>query len=36
VLLVEQSGLLAPAHDRAERVLRQLSVDRSTADAPNS
>jgi DNA-binding CsgD family transcriptional regulator len=36
VLLVEQSGLLAPAHDRAERLLRQLSADRSTIDALRS
>jgi DNA-binding CsgD family transcriptional regulator len=36
VLLVEQSGLLQPAHDRAERLLRQLSADRSTIDALRS
>jgi DNA-binding CsgD family transcriptional regulator len=33
VLLVEQNGLLQPAHERAERLLRQLSADRATLDA---
>jgi DNA-binding CsgD family transcriptional regulator len=33
VLLVEQSGLFQPAHDRAERLLRELSADPSTIDA---
>jgi DNA-binding CsgD family transcriptional regulator len=33
VFLVEQSGLLQPAHDRAERLLRRLVADRSTIDA---
>jgi DNA-binding CsgD family transcriptional regulator len=32
VLLVEQSGLLQPASDCAERLLRRLSADRSTID----
>jgi DNA-binding CsgD family transcriptional regulator len=33
VFLVEQSGLLQPAHDRAERLLRRLFADRCTIDA---
>jgi DNA-binding CsgD family transcriptional regulator len=33
VLLVEPSGLLTPAHDRAARLLRRLSTDPSTIDA---
>jgi DNA-binding CsgD family transcriptional regulator len=33
VLLVEESGLLQPAHDRAERLLRQLSYDCSSIHA---
>ena len=33
ILLVEQSGLLAPVHDRAERLLRRLSGDPRTIDA---
>jgi DNA-binding CsgD family transcriptional regulator len=36
VFLVEQSGLLQPAHDRAERLLCQLSAKRSTIDALRS
>jgi DNA-binding CsgD family transcriptional regulator len=32
VFMVEQSGLLAPAHERAERLLRELSADRVTLD----
>lgn len=36
VLLVEQSGLLAPAHDRAERLLRRLSTERCAIDALRS
>jgi DNA-binding CsgD family transcriptional regulator len=36
VFLVEQSGLLQPAHDRAERLLRRLFADRSTIDALRS
>ncbi|HTA98257.1 MAG TPA: helix-turn-helix transcriptional regulator [Solirubrobacteraceae bacterium] len=33
VFLVEQSGLLQPAHDRAERLMRQLLAEPSTIDA---
>lgn len=33
VFLVEQSGLLQPAHDRAERLMRQLLTEPSTIDA---
>ena len=33
VLLVEPSGLLTPAHDRAARLLQRLSADPSTIDA---
>jgi DNA-binding CsgD family transcriptional regulator len=33
VLLVEQSGLLVPAHDRAGRLLRELYGERATGDA---
>jgi len=36
VFLVEQSGLLQPAHHRAERLMRQLSSDPSTIDALRS
>jgi DNA-binding CsgD family transcriptional regulator len=36
VFLVERSGLLQPAHDRAERLLCQLSADRSTIDTLRS
>jgi DNA-binding CsgD family transcriptional regulator len=36
VFMVEQSGLLAPAHERAERLLRELSADPSTIDALRS
>ena len=36
VFLVEQSGLLQPAHDRAERLLHRLAADRPTFHALRS
>ncbi|HZL47452.1 MAG TPA: LuxR C-terminal-related transcriptional regulator [Solirubrobacteraceae bacterium] len=36
VFLVKESGLLQPAHDRAERLLLALSADRSTIDTLRS
>jgi DNA-binding CsgD family transcriptional regulator len=36
IFLVEQSGMIQPAHDRAERLLCLLAADRSTIDALRS